>query len=80
MCELSSDMIKNCWMRLCVHTYAHVQFNIIDSLWRSRLCIAMQNRNFYEGRQLLSDITWPLELDMEFLRKYNISVLSVYTS
>ena len=79
MCELSNDMIKNCWMWLDVHTYAHVQYNISDSLWLSRLCITMQKRNFYVGGQLLSDIVWPLELDMEFLRKYNISVLSVYT-
>ena len=82
MCELPSDMmqIKNCWMWLCVHTYARVQYNISDSLWLSRLCITVQNRKFYEGRQLLSDIVWPLELDMEFLTEYNISVLSVYTS
>ena len=80
MCELSSNIIKNCWMWLYVHTYAHVQYNISDSLWLSRLCITVQNCKFYEGGQLLSDIVWPLELDMEFLRKYNISVLSVYTS
>ena len=77
MCELSSNMIKNCWMWLDVHTYAHVQYNISDSLWLSRLCIAMLNRKFYEGRQLLSNTVWPLELDMEFLIKYNISL---YTS
>ena len=65
-------------LNVVIRTYAHVQYNIIDSLWVSRLCIAMRNHKFYEGGSCWATyIVRPLELDMEFLIKYNISL---YTS